>query len=267
MPNVDSKKMLDSKNKLDSKNEIALRFYKAKKTYALNTPIQALMRNELIEILKQNITQKSFENVFEFGARSGEYTRLLRQHIESKRYVVNDICDYEIALSGVERAIFDMNEIAKSHIFTQKFDLITSNATLQWLNFNATLQNLAEILNENGVILCSTFGVQNLIEIKKTTGYGLDYEPLNNIEKILKTHFKKVILYEKIYTLRFQNALEIFRHLKLSGVNSCGFSTQDSNQDCKDSKQIIIKKSWLEDLKNNFHNKITYHCIFFLARK
>ncbi|MWV61368.1 methyltransferase domain-containing protein [Helicobacter saguini] len=241
------------------------------------------MRSELIKILKQNLTQKSFKNVFEFGTHCGEYTQLLRQNIESKNYIANDICDYNLRLKGVKTTIFDMNELQNSEIFSQKFDLITSNATLQWLNFDKTLQNLVQILSKNGVILCSSFGEQNLIEIKKTTGYGLQYESLQTIESKLKKYFKNVILSEQFHTLKFKNALEIFRHLKLSGVNSCGINSQDSllkqdfkktqNLDSKNaqnyakkaSKQIIIKKSWLENLEKNFDNKLTYHCIFFLA--
>ncbi len=57
--------------------------------------------------------------------------------------------------------IFDMNNPATQILSKQKFDLITSNATLQWLDLKQVLHTLANMLNEKVIILLYTFGKIN----------------------------------------------------------------------------------------------------------
>ncbi|HEA8248685.1 TPA: malonyl-[acyl-carrier protein] O-methyltransferase BioC, partial [Campylobacter coli] len=71
--------------------------------------------------------------------------------------------------------IFDMNTLATQNLSKQKFDLITSNASLQWLDLKQVLPTLANMLNKKGILLLSTFGEMNLKEIKQSTSLGLKY--------------------------------------------------------------------------------------------
>lgn len=253
-------------NKLDS-NKIGKRFYKVKATYATNAKIQALMRLELIKLLESK-GRKSFDKVFEFGAGSGEFSKILCKNIEFSEYICNDICDYSLDFYNflakkykhkvMKYETFDMNNIESSLLFKQKFDLITSNACVQWLNFSDIIEKLVRILDKNGVMLLSSFGVNNLCEVRKITGYGLEYLSKKSLGLVLKKHFRFYTIKEKTYTMSFENSLDIFRHLKLCGVNSCGF------KDAKNSYPII-KKCWLKEFSDKFQNKITYHAVFIYA--
>ncbi|EFP6594665.1 malonyl-ACP O-methyltransferase BioC, partial [Campylobacter jejuni] len=195
-----------------------MNFLKAK-DYEKHAKVQDFMGLKLCEILK-DLKISHFEKVFEFGCGRGELSKKLQNFITFDEYVKNDILDFKENSSIL---IFDMNEIAKQDLSKEKFDLIVSNATLQWLDLKRIIPSLRDMLNQNGILLLSTFAEQNLKEIKQSTGFGLNYFSLNELEQIFKVYFNEVKITQELIKLSFDNALDVFRHLKLSGVNSLGF--------------------------------------------
>ncbi|HFP7753449.1 TPA: malonyl-ACP O-methyltransferase, partial [Campylobacter jejuni] len=195
-----------------------MNFLKAK-DYEKHAKVQDFMGLKLCEILK-DLKISHFEKVFEFGCGRGELSKKLQNFITFDEYLKNDILDFK---ENSNILIFDMNEIAKQDLSKEKFDLIVSNATLQWLDLKRILPSLRDMLNQNGILLLSAFAEQNLKEIKQSTGFGLKYFSLNELEQIFKVYFNEVKITQELIKLSFDNALDVFRHLKLSGVNSLGF--------------------------------------------
>ncbi|ECO3601079.1 malonyl-ACP O-methyltransferase BioC [Campylobacter jejuni] len=224
-----------------------MNFLKAK-DYEKHAKVQDFMGLKLCEILK-NLRISHFEKVFEFGCGRGELSKKLQNFITFDEYLKNDILDFKENSSIL---IFDMNEIAKQDLSKEKFDLIVSNATLQWLDLKRIIPSLRDILNQNGILLLSTFAEQNLKEIKQSTGFGLNYFSLNELEQIFKVYFNEVKITQELIKLSFDNALDVFRHLKLSGVNSLGF--------------YPLNKGFLKEFEEKFQNKLTYHPVFILCK-
>ncbi|EDP5456308.1 malonyl-ACP O-methyltransferase BioC [Campylobacter jejuni] len=224
-----------------------MNFLKAK-DYEKHAKVQDFMGLKLCEILK-NLRISHFEKVFEFGCGRGELSKKLQNFITFDEYLKNDILDFKENSSIL---IFDMNEIAKQDLSKEKFDLIVSNATLQWLNLKRIIPSLRDMLNQNGILLLSTFAEQNLKEIKQSTGFGLNYFSLNELEQIFKVYFNEVKITQELIKLSFDNALDVFRHLKLSGVNSLGF--------------YPLNKGFLKEFEEKFQNKLTYHPVFILCK-
>ncbi|ENY7257993.1 malonyl-ACP O-methyltransferase BioC, partial [Campylobacter jejuni] len=210
--------------------------------------VQDFMGLKLCEILK-NLRISHFEKVFEFGCGRGELSKKLQNFITFDEYLKNDILDFK---ENSNILIFDMNEIAKQDLSKEKFDLIVSNATLQWLDLKRIIPSLRDMLNQNGILLLSTFAEQNLKEIKQSTGFGLNYFSLNELEQIFKVYFNEVKITQELIKLSFDNALDVFRHLKLSGVNSLGF--------------YPLNKGFLKEFEEKFQNKLTYHPVFILCK-
>ena len=224
-----------------------MNFLKAK-DYEKHAKVQDFMCLKLCEILK-NLRISHFEKVFEFGCGRGELSKKLQNFITFDEYLKNDILDFKENSSIL---IFDMNEIAKQDLSKEKFDLIVSNATLQWLDLKRIIPSLRDMLNQNGILLLSTFAEQNLKEIKQSTGFGLNYFSLNELEQIFKVYFNEVKITQELIKLSFDNALDVFRHLKLSGVNSLGF--------------YHLNKGFLKEFEEKFQNKLTYHPVFILCK-
>ncbi|EOI6256619.1 malonyl-ACP O-methyltransferase BioC, partial [Campylobacter jejuni] len=214
-----------------------MNFLKAK-DYEKHAKVQDFMGLKLCEILK-DLKISHFEKVFEFGCGRGELSKKLQNFITFDEYLKNDILDFKENSSIL---IFDMNEIAKQDLSKEKFDLIVSNATLQWLDLKRIIPSLRDMLNQNGILLLSTFAEQNLKEIKQSTGFGLNYFSLNELEQIFKVYFNEVKITQELIKLSFDNALDVFRHLKLSGVNSLGF--------------YPLNKGFLKEFEEKFQNKL-----------
>ncbi|EAH9042195.1 malonyl-ACP O-methyltransferase BioC [Campylobacter jejuni] len=224
-----------------------MNFLKAK-DYEKHAKVQDFMGLKLCEILK-DLKISHFEKVFEFGCGRGELSKKLQNFITFDEYLKNDILDFK---ENSNILIFDMNEISKQDLSKEKFDLIVSNATLQWLDLKRILPSLRDMLNQNGILLLSTFAEQNLKEIKQSTGFGLNYFSLNELEQIFKVYFNEVKITQELIKLSFDNALDVFRHLKLSGVNSLGF--------------YPLNKGFLKEFEEKFQNKLTYHPVFILCK-
>ncbi|ECK7855052.1 malonyl-ACP O-methyltransferase BioC [Campylobacter jejuni] len=224
-----------------------MNFLKAK-DYEKHAKVQDFMGLKLCEILK-DLKISHFEKVFEFGCGRGELSKKLQNFITFDEYLKNDILDFK---ENSNILIFDMNEISKQDLSKEKFDLIVSNATLQWLDLKQIIPSLRDMLNQNGILLLSTFAKQNLKEIKQSTGFGLNYFSLNELEQIFKVYFNEVKITQELIKLSFDNALDVFRHLKLSGVNSLGF--------------YPLNKGFLKEFEEKFQNKLTYHPVFILCK-
>ncbi len=184
-----------------------MNFLKAK-DYEKHAKVQDFMGLKLCEILK-DLKISHFEKVFEFGCGRGEFSKKLQNFITFDEYLKNDILDFK---ENSNILIFDMNEISKQDLSKEKFDLIVSNATLQWLDLKRILPSLRDMLNQNGILLLSTFAEQNLKEIKQSTGFGLNYFSLNELEQIFKVYFNGPIQsfikkLNPLYSLLFEKAL------------------------------------------------------------
>lgn len=226
-----------------------MNFLKAKNTYKKEAKVQEFMANELcLELL--NLKRKHFRKVFEFGCARAELSQKLEKIISFDKYIKNDILDYGV---DFEVEIFDMNQIASHSLSEQKFDLIISNATLQWLDLKLILPTLDKMLDEKGILLLSTFGKKNLEQISQSTGFSLKYYSVLELEQIFKKYFINVEIKEEFKTLEFKTPLEVFKHLKLSGVNSLGYH--------------FLGKKFLKEFEQKFHNCLTYHPIFILCKK
>ena len=235
------------------KKECMMRaFINVESSYDDNAYIQQYMSKKLFSMLEK-YSLNTFDSIFEFGSGTGILTRLLSQ-LAFKRYICNDICNYKnkYTNSRIQTQIFDMEDICYMDIYNERFNLIASNACLQWLPFNKTIENLYNMLDSNGVLLIGTFGVQNLVEVRDISGVGLVYLSLDYISKYIGGLFEILQIDEEIKKLDFSHSLGVFRHLRDSGVNSLGDR---------------LKTSWIKEYQEKYKGEISYHCIYILARK
>ncbi len=103
------------------------------------------------------------------------------------------------------------------------FDLIVSASTIQW--FNSPTRFFAEcarILAPDGYMLVSTFARGNLYQVEAVTGRGLPLLSAEEWSRAAERCFSVEVLDCYWHTLEFDSALDVFRHLKGTGVNSLG---------------------------------------------
>lgn len=234
-----------------NKELIHSRFSKTLATYNENAKIQKRMAEKLVELAKR----KAYENILEIGCGTGLLTELTVKKFEYKNYTAIDL---------VEECAEYINRISPDITFincdienflpqtNEKYDLIISNAALQWVNdFEGVINSLKKRLNKNGELIFSTFGKENFREISFITNTQLEYYSIKDLEEM----FPNSYIYPEIYVMAFDSPKDVLNHLKLTGVNA------------------IENKSWTKKDLINFENgyrnlcptrpTLTYNPIYF----
>ncbi len=233
------------------------RFLKSLNIYDKNAAIQKIMASNLLAFL----TNKNFKTILEIGCGTGILTKLLYANFPKAKYTINDIvaeCEFFID-DILENKIFISADIEKLKL-KNKYDLIISNATLQWCeNFDVTTKNLITNLNKNGILIFSIFGQENLKEIKTLLNVSLNY-PTKSYLKTLFNNYNTIIK-EDVLTLEFESALDVLKHLKNTGVNSV------AEMNFTKSKLQNFEKKYTEKFFINKKYILTYNPIYVFIKK
>lgn len=227
------------------KELVKKRFAKSLTTYEDNAFVQKEMGLKLINLLGK----KDFNSIFEVGCASGLLTKQIKENLIYETLTANDIVpqaqDYvkDIATDFICADIETIN-------LNKNYDLIISNACLQWCNdINATINNLLNALNNNGILAFSLFGEDNLKEIKNLFNFQ------NKIQITAKV-FK-----EENIKLYFDSPIDVLKHLKLTGVNAL--------KEHKFTKSSLkeFEKKYKELYSENGKVYLTYNPIYLIIKK
>ena len=214
------------------------RFSKSLKTYEDNAVIQKIMAKKLIELL----VLKEYNSIFEIGCATGILTKEIKKNLTFKEYIANDI---------VEKSQEYINKIIYPNIFlggdieevelNKKYNLIISNASLQWCNdIEKVLEKLINSLEENGTLAISIFGDNNLKEIKDIFHLENNTYSLNKLKKSL-SKYKLITFEEEEIKIEFENPIMVLKHLKLTGVNAI--------------KEVVLSKKKLQEFEEEYTKK------------
>lgn len=206
------------------KNLIQKRFSRKLKTYDENARIQKQMAEKLISLLSEKTV---YENILEIGCGTGLLTKIVSGKLDYNRYVANDIvsgCSEFIALidSKIEFIGGDIEKLISNS--ESKFDLIISNAAIQWIeNFEDFVKKLVSMLSPKGILLFSTFGKENFREIMFVLGKTLKYHSLKEIEETFKDY--NITAEEDIRIMSFKTPKDVLKHIQNTGVNAISAET------------------------------------------
>ena len=235
-----------------NKELIQKRFTKNLKTYNDNAKIQKIMAEKLLSYLDNNY----YNNILEIGCGTGLLTSLAVQKLQFKTYIANDIVsECKEYINKIDSKIVFVPEDIEKCIqdSSNTYDLIISNAALQWVeNLEGLINKLYTKLNKDGILLFSTFGIQNLKEISLAAGKTLKYYTTEQIADMLSSFSYEI--YEDIHTLTFKKPRDVLKHLKYTGVNAI--------EETAWTKTDVFK---FETAYNNICNnvpKLTYNPIY-----
>ncbi|MFA8300854.1 MAG: malonyl-ACP O-methyltransferase BioC [Hyphomicrobiales bacterium] len=243
-------------------------FEKSLHTYHNNAIAQKQIAEQLLRFGNEKRSLADIKTVFEIGCGTGVLTEQLFNYIQPDHFIFNDICngidDYIFPIfnkhdvTSYESRIGNIEELD----FPHEVDMIVSGSTFQWIEeLDALFCKIYNSLKPGGVLLFNTYGPENFREISQLTGNALDYKSRDYLSDMLHKYFDHVAFYEETIELKFPCPKDVFKHLKLTGVNGLKknfFSKEDY-------KNII--SNYLKLFDGQGCVSLTFHPIYFFIVK
>lgn len=201
-----------------NKELIQSRFSKNLASYNEQAKIQKRMAERLLSFCDK----KKYNKILEIGCGTGFLTKNICEKIGFDNYKAIDIVpECKSYISEINSNItFIANDIEYYlNNCEEKFDLIISNASLQWVNdFENTIKKLKDCLNEDGELIFSTFGKENFREIYHAIGTTLNYYSSKELKEMFLEF--QVNTDEEIHIMSFSTPKDVLKHVQATGVNA-----------------------------------------------
>ena len=253
---------------------VAQRFAKAGQSYVEHAVVQKQISVQLFEYLKVYCPQ-NLASVLEIGCGSGNLTHLFQSHFQVEQLFLNDLYDdveqhflnFKSPLNlpfvkGRPKVNWLIGDIEQLNL-PQSLDAVISSSALQWMiNLPALLQRIRSALKPNSYFGFSTFGPDNLTEIKQLTGQGLNYIDLQSLKRQLEQQDLEVLFIEQeVKPIYFDHPKSVLQHLKATGVTATAQSHRWTKQSLQ---QFYLDYQQFYD-EQGF--RLTYHPIYVIARR
>lgn len=245
-----------------NKQRIGQNFGKAIHTYDLEAQAQRSIAKRLHSLLME-LQLPTGGSLLEVGCGTGILTELLLHDLNPATATLNDLSP--AMTDAVSPWLNDNIRFtagdAETTAFPEKYDIIASSSAIQWFSDPGLFfTRLPQYLRQEGIVAISTFGPDNLKEIRSLTGNGLDYLTLTQYKEIVCHHFTPVSITEERITVCFKSVQDVLKHLKKTGVNGLEPSL-------KRSKSIYdLISAYKADYSCDEGVYLTYHPIYIIAR-
>ena len=254
-------------NILKTKQLIVNRFSKAQTTYDANALAQKEIASRLSDLISGAIPSDcSWKSMFEIGCGTGLLTRMLLSRFAFETVHLNDISDAFAPLFSGLNERYDYHFCAgdaEEVMLDRKYDLIVSSSVFQWFDhIPSFLEKIKQHLSSGGLFAFSTFGPENMKEIKALTGNGLVYFSREEWIELLSTHFQILQTEESIIEIRLDSPKEVLNHLKQTGVNAFKHQTTIWTP----TKMRQFEKAYRDCFSVGNQVNLTYHPLYFVAK-
>ena len=241
---------------------VAQRFAKAGQSYVEHAVVQKQISAQLFEYLKA-YCPNTFDSVLEIGCGSGNLTHLFQTHFQFEQLFLNDLyADVEQHFSTIQNIAWLIGDIEQLTL-PQSLDAVISSSALQWMTDLPTLlHRIHDALKPNAYFGFSTFGSDNLTEIKQLTGQGLNYISLEFLKRQLEQqNFEVLFIEQEVKQIYFDHPKSVLQHLKATGVTATAKSHRWTKQSLQqfylDYQQFYGEQGF----------SLTYHPIYVIARR
>lgn len=212
-----------------AKDSIRQRFSRAAHSYDKYAHVQRQAADWLMRALPEEP-----RTILEIGCGTGNLTTLLAQRFPAARITALDFAETMVdqaraKVGGAEHVHFRCED-GEGFIATtaERYDLVVSNATLQWFkDLPATFGHLAHLLTPGGMVALSLFGPGSFQELAAAMRAIVDPEirlpaesfcPAGDAEALARKVFAEVELSTRLVHRQYDTFFDILDHIKKTGT-------------------------------------------------
>ena len=272
------------------KTLVAERFARARKTYAREAKVQRQVAEKMMGLIEAHTARIKYRDIVEIGCGTGAFSRLLKERLQPESCLFNDLCpemEEFVAALCLESGIRFESGDAEQLTFPRPLDLIASCSTFQWFSdLQRFFHRAHAALNDGGILAFTTFGEENMREIRSLTGSGLDYTSPSRLREMLhEASFDIVHFEEEVVSLAFPTPKDVLKHLRMTGVTGTTKSMwtphrfalfcreyearfgveKEAEKEAQFGAEKEAGKEVAEEAKKGV--TLTYHPIYIIARK
>ena len=184
------------------------------------------MAERLVDLVVRNCPTRSYGDALEIGCGASSLAPGLLESVSVDNWVANDIVPVADAFRKAVENLplkhyrFVQGDMEQVELPGQQ-DLIVSNAAFQWAtSLEGLLERLVGKLAFGGVLAFSTFGPENLREVRELTGLSLEYTEPSAYASIMQDWGEVLCVEDEPSVIEFASPVDVLRHLKQTGVNS-----------------------------------------------
>ncbi|OGC13402.1 malonyl-[acyl-carrier protein] O-methyltransferase BioC [candidate division WOR-1 bacterium RIFOXYC2_FULL_37_10] len=200
------------------KDKIKNNFSKSAPTYDQYADIQ----KEMIAALLSNLSF-AFQNILDVGCGTGFST------IEaSKKFPEAKVTGIDIAPGMIKQASlgkrgnnnidFMLGDGEEIPLEDSQFDLVISNASMQWMNCEKFFLEIARVLQPKGTFCFSTYGPATFCELKQAGFSVNNFLPKEKLYGLLSSCFDEISINKMIVKKKYQSIFDLFAYLKGIGA-------------------------------------------------
>ena len=212
-----------------AKHLVAKRFNKQAVDYEDATPVQAQMAQHLHNLIKKQCVNRNIDMILEAGCGNGRLTSHLVELFPHATIIAVDLAPDMLTIAktrcpSINTVCADIEEFIQQG---QTYDLIVSNATIQWChNPKLAIQKMLKKLNLHGLMIHSTFGPQTFTELRcafEAAYTALDIPQQSHLLDILSTSqweqaFEQIDITEDIFELQFPDVRSFLCSIQQAGA-------------------------------------------------
>jgi len=254
------------------KNRVSRNFSKGASTYDKAAIIQKHMADKM-EIFVDG--SKEEYRILEVGCGTGIFSEKLLKRFPNSKIDLLDISPTMLEkarekLGDEERVSYILKDIEK-HLPKEKYDIIFSNATFQWVENQENLfSHLHSILDFGGKIVFSTFGKRTYCELRESFEmmegsfcFSQDFISTGTLKEVVEENFFLLISDEEYMIESYPSVLDFLKMIKNIGANSAVGTGQ------------ILTKGRLKELEDIYMRRygdgtkidVTNHLIYMVLEK
>ena len=248
------------------KTAIKQRFSRSADSYDEHAHVQRQIVRKCGELLTRHLNGQALK-VLEVGCGTGLLTRELKKIPAVAELWLNDlaedVCIRTATLQGIPVSCIIPGDIETVEL-PYGLDLIASSSVFQWLSTpGETFARLASRLVPDGLLVFSSFGTDNLKEIRELTGEGLEYPDREKMRQLLETDMEVLYSEEEKIRLCFSDPVDVLQHLKKTGVNGLKSGKL---------RTPSALRRFAEEYKTHYATGkggyfLTYHPVYYVCRK